>query len=183
MKNNMTAANLRSAFGGESMANMRYRYWGGKATKEGYPNIGRLFEAVAFAEWAHARNHFAELGELHGDFLVASMGGFGDSRTEDHLQWAIEGENYEIEEMYPSFKVVAEMQGEKKALRSINYALAAEQNHSDLFGKALAMLRQGHDYPDETLFQVCEVCGHTREGEAPDKCPICGAPKNRFHQY
>ncbi|MFA5191351.1 MAG: hypothetical protein WC740_11530 [Verrucomicrobiia bacterium] len=27
---------------------------------------------------------------------------------------------------------------------------------------------------------VCEVCGHTVVGEAPDKCPICGARKEEF---
>ena len=27
---------------------------------------------------------------------------------------------------------------------------------------------------------VCEVCGHTAEGEAPDICPVCGAKKEKF---
>ena len=27
---------------------------------------------------------------------------------------------------------------------------------------------------------VCSVCGYTVEGEAPDKCPICGAVKDVF---
>ena len=49
MENNMTAANLRSAYGGESMAYMRYKVWGDKAKKDGYPNVARLFEAVAYA--------------------------------------------------------------------------------------------------------------------------------------
>jgi rubrerythrin len=31
--------------------------------------------------------------------------------------------------------------------------------------------------------QVCEVCGYTLEGEAPDKCPVCNAPKNKFKKY
>ena len=32
-----------------------------------------------------------------------------------------------------------------------------------------------------TDIQVCQVCGCTLEGEAPEKCPICGAPKKMFH--
>ncbi|MFH1639714.1 MAG: rubredoxin-like domain-containing protein, partial [Chloroflexota bacterium] len=24
------------------------------------------------------------------------------------------------------------------------------------------------------------VCGNTVEGETPEKCPICGAPRSRF---
>ena len=54
--NEMTASNLKSAFGGESMAHMRYLCWGEAAIKEGYPNVGNLFEAVAYAERVHAGN-------------------------------------------------------------------------------------------------------------------------------
>ena len=28
--------------------------------------------------------------------------------------------------------------------------------------------------------EVCGICGHTLVGDAPDKCPVCGAPKARF---
>ena len=27
---------------------------------------------------------------------------------------------------------------------------------------------------------VCKVCGYTAEGEAPEKCPVCGAGKDAF---
>ena len=27
---------------------------------------------------------------------------------------------------------------------------------------------------------VCSVCGYTAEGEAPEKCPVCGAAKSAF---
>ena len=34
----------------------------------------------------------------------------------------------------------------------------------------------------KTLFK-CTVCGYVHEGaEAPDKCPKCGAPKEKFEQ-
>jgi len=32
---------------------------------------------------------------------------------------------------------------------------------------------------DEPYF-VCPVCGNTVAGEAPEKCPICGAPRSSF---
>ena len=59
----MTAANLRNAYGGESMAHMRYKIWGERAGKEGFPNVERLFKAIASAETIHAGNHFRELGK------------------------------------------------------------------------------------------------------------------------
>jgi rubrerythrin len=43
----ITAANLRNAHGGESMAHMRYQIWGDKAYQDGYRNIARLFGAIA----------------------------------------------------------------------------------------------------------------------------------------
>ena len=27
---------------------------------------------------------------------------------------------------------------------------------------------------------VCTICGYTAEGEAPEKCPVCGAGKEAF---
>jgi rubrerythrin len=29
---------------------------------------------------------------------------------------------------------------------------------------------------------VCSVCGYVAEGEAPEKCPQCGAPKAKFNE-
>lgn len=182
VKNNMTAADLRSAFGGESMAHMRYLVWGGDAKRKGFPNVARLFEAVAWAEQVHADNHFRALGEVQGDFLVASMGGFGMGTVQEHLEWAKAGEDFEIHEMYPAYYAVAELQKEKEAMRSIRFALEAEKNHSDLFGKAAALVAEGKDYLDVPI-QVCPICGHTVEGEAPERCPICGAKKERFRAF
>jgi len=73
----MTAANLRNAYGGESMAHMRYGIWGDKAEKDGYPNVARLFRAIASAETVHATGHFRELGSEPGDALCASGAVFG----------------------------------------------------------------------------------------------------------
>ncbi|NLY53412.1 MAG: rubrerythrin family protein [Firmicutes bacterium] len=181
-KNNTTAANLRSAFGGESMAHMRYLAWGADAKKQGFPHVARLFEAVAYAEQIHAHAHFQELKNITGDFLVPAMAGFGKGTVVEHLQWAKAGEDYEINEMYPAFAAVAELQGEKGALRAIRYALEAEKNHSELFGKAADLVADGQDFPDVPIV-VCPVCGHTREGDAPERCPICGVPGERFARF
>lgn len=100
--NEITAANLRSAFGGESQAHMRYIVWGKKAEEEGFPNVARLFRVISYAEEVHASKHFHELANVSGDFLVASMAGFGLASTSENLQGAIDGENFEGEQIYPS---------------------------------------------------------------------------------
>ena len=28
--------------------------------------------------------------------------------------------------------------------------------------------------------QICDVCGYTVEGDAPETCPICNAPASQF---
>jgi len=30
---------------------------------------------------------------------------------------------------------------------------------------------------------ICEVCGHTAEGTAPERCPICQAARDRFKAF
>lgn len=46
----MTAANLRSAYGGESQARTRYNIWGDVAEKDGFKNVAKLFRATSDAE-------------------------------------------------------------------------------------------------------------------------------------
>ncbi len=111
----ITGANLRNAHGGESMAHMRYVVWGVRALEEGFSNVARLFRAIASAETVHASNHFRELKEQIGDALCASMAVFGLGSTSQNLQGGINGETYEINEMYPTYLETAKFQGEKGA--------------------------------------------------------------------
>jgi rubrerythrin len=178
----MTAANLRSAYGGESMAHMRYKAWGAKAEKDGFPNVARLFRAISYAEQVHATNHFIELKNESGDFLVASGAGFGLGTTSENLQGAINGENFEVDEMYPVYIEGAKLQTEKGARLSFHYAISAEKIHAAMFQEAKQAVDAGKD-AELGPVQICEVCGYTHEGNAPDKCPICGAAKNKFKTF
>lgn len=172
----MTAGNVRSAHGGESMAHMRYKVWGAKAQSDGFPNVARLFRAISHAEEVHGSNHFKVLGREGGGFLVASMAGFGLGTTSQNLAGAIEGETFEITEMYPSYMEVAKAQGEGDALQSFSYAYSAEKIHAEMYKKAKQAVDRGQDVALGPV-QICGNCGHTLEGQAPDKCPICRASK------
>jgi rubrerythrin len=164
----MTEENLKVAFAGESQAYMKYAIFADKAEEEGYPEVARLFRAISFAERVHATNHLRELGDI-GD-TVANLG------------TAMEGENYENTEMYPAFNAVAKLQGERGAMLSIHYALEAEKIHEAMYGEAKNMVASGSDIQSAPVF-VCPVCGHTVIGEAPDKCPICATPKEKYRQF
>ena len=164
----MTQANLEAAFAGESQACIKYTIFADKAERQGYPEVARLFRAIAYAEQVHATNHLRELG------------GIGD--TVANLAAAIEGENHENVEMYPAFDAVAKLQGEKGAVRSIHYALEAEKIHEVMYGEAKESVAAGKDIESAPVY-VCPVCGHTVIGEAPDKCPVCGLPKKKYHEF
>lgn len=180
--NAMTSSNLKSAFGGESMAHMRYLVWGEFAKKEGFPNVGNLFIATAYAEQVHAHNHFRELKDQVGDADVTAGAGFGLTTTSENLQGAINGEKHEVEQMYPAFMAVAELQGEKGSLRSFKYAIEAEKTHITLFSAAKAAVDSGVDYDQDTV-HVCNVCGHTLAGDLTDSCPVCKVGVNMFKTF
>lgn len=164
----MTEANLRSAFAGESQAHMKYLIFAEKAEEEGYSNVARLFRAIAYAEQVHATNHFKALGDLGGSV--------------ENLGAAIDGETYEVEEMYPAFDAVANLQEEKEAQRSIHFALEAEKIHAAMYQQARQSVESGKDMEVGQIV-ICSVCGYTGEGEPPDRCPVCGAPAERFKKF
>lgn len=182
VKNAMTSDFLHSAYGGESMAHMRYLIWGDMAEKEGFPNVARLFRAVSFAEQVHASNHFREIGGDIADATVAAGGVFGPNKTVDNLQGAINGELHEVEQMYPVYLNTAEFQKEAGAQHSFHFALEAEKQHAELFGKALAAVKAGKDM-ELTAIYVCPVCGHTILDNPPERCPVCGAKKEAYHKF
>jgi len=162
-----TQENLQSAFAGESQANRRYLFFADKAEKEGHPQIARLFRAAAEAETVHARKH------------LETMDGIGSTR--DNLGAAISGEGYEFKEMYPGFIEQAESENNKRAEVTFRFANEVEKIHHGLYEEALKVVEAGQKLKDESYF-VCQVCGCTAAGEAPERCPVCGAPRNKFNR-
>ena len=160
-----TQDNLQEAFAGESQANRKYLFFAEKADESGLKQVARLFRAAAEAETIHARNHLKVLDGIKSD--------------KENLQAAIGGEHEEFSSMYPSFIQQANAEGNSKAERSFDLANKVEQIHHDHFQTALKTLESGGSFKDAPYY-VCQVCGNTVEGEAPERCPICGAPRSRF---
>ena len=171
-----------SAFAGESEAHMRYLYFANVAEKEGFPNVARLFRAIAYSEQIHAHNHFKKLEHLKDGFLTVAHAPFGPGNTSKNLELAIMGEEYEIDEMYPVYLEIAKMQNEKGAEISFKWALECEKAHARLYKMAKEYVDKGEDAPIGSIY-VCGVCGYTVEGDVPDRCPICGAPKEKFKEF
>lgn len=157
-----TVDNLKNAFAGESQANRKYLAFAKKADEEGLKQVAKLFRAAAEAETVHAHSHLRVLGSV--------------KTTKENLQDAINGETYEFTKMYPQMIEEAKKEGNKQALQSFEYANNVEKTHAALYQKALNNLGN-----NETVdYFVCPFCGHTAEKDAPDKCPVCTAPKAKF---
>jgi len=161
----MTEENVKGALAGESQAHIRYLAFAEKAATENLPNVARVFKANAYSEQIHATNH------------LKTLSGIGN--TKDNLAAAVGGENFEVEEMYPAYLVVAQAQGEKVAETWFNAALHAEKVHRAIYQAAKKVVESGRDIAFMPV-HVCSMCGFTMEGEAPEKCPVCGTPRDKF---
>jgi rubrerythrin len=160
--------NLEAAFAGESQANRRYTSFAQKAEKDGFPNVARLFKAAAHSEAMHARNHLRAMESIQD--------------TLENLKQAVQGENYEVISMYPDFIEEAQREGKQKAETTFKWAIEAEKAHEKFYNQAIEAVNSQKDL-DNTPYFVCEGCGYTVAKEAPENCPVCGAPKKMFKQF
>ena len=159
-----TEQNLKDAFAGESQANRKYLAFSKKAEQEGHKRAAKLLRAAAAAETVHAHSHLREQG--------------GVKSTRENLLEAINGESYAFQSMYPQMIEDARAENRPGALKSFEYANAVEKVHAALYKKVLEALEQ--DKGKDADFHVCQVCGYTVEGEAPDECPVCKSKKQAF---
>jgi len=162
-----TKDNLQEAFAGESQANRKYLAFAKKAEQDGFSQVAKLFRAAAEAETIHAHAHLKAMG--------------GINNTEQNLNEAIQGETDEFTSMYPDMIKTAKKEDEQEAMISFFRANKVEEVHAGLYKKALESVKSGKDLEAADI-HVCELCGNTVEGEAPDVCPFCGAKKDQFHK-
>lgn len=160
-----TSENLKGAFAGESQANRRYLAFAHKAEEEGFPQVAKLFKAAAEAETVHALNHIMVMGVTKS--------------TAENLEDAVAGETFEYKHMYPDYLKTAKKEKKTQAVWSFNVAEQVERVHAFLFKKAIKALKSGKEFAKADYY-VCSVCGNTVEDDAPDRCPVCASPKEKY---
>ena len=163
-----TIENLKAAFAGESQARNKYTYFAKVARKEGYHYIAKVFEESAANEERHAKDEFQLLN------------GIGD--TAANLEEAVNGENYETVDMYPTFAKEAEEEGNMEAAILFKQVAKIEAHHRDRYQRCLDMVKNDTVFKrDEPIKWKCSQCGFTYEGtEPPPKCPACKHPKEYY---
>ena len=158
-----TEKNLAYAFAAESKASVRNATFAKKAEIEGYSQIARLFRAVSDAESVHARR-----------YLLLMRGKIGS--TEENLETAFQNEIKANVEEYPKLIKDASEEGNRSVLKTFSQARDVESLHAELYKKALNNMISDR----EIDYHVCQVCGYISEEAAPQRCPICGAVKDKF---
>jgi len=157
-----TEHNLKEAFAGESQANRKYLAFAQKAREEGFPGVAKLFEAAAAAETIHAHKHLRVLKGIRS--------------TRENLEEAVSGETHEFKSMYPKMIEEAQAEGHKQAEISFSYANEVEKVHAELYKEAL---KDPENFPIKDWY-LCPICGYTVADEPPERCPVCGAKKEKF---
>lgn len=168
LKGTKTEKNLMTAFAGESEARNKYTYFASKAKKDGYVQIGKIFEETAENEKEHAKLWFK---------LLEGIGS-----TLDNLKAAAEGENYEWTDMYSTFAKEAKEEGFTEIATLFEGVAAIEKEHEERYRQLLANIEGGLVFSKEgdTVWQ-CSNCGHICVGKnAPDLCPVCNHPQSYF---
>jgi rubrerythrin len=177
MKVGTTLENLMTAYNGESNASARYAEFAKKAEADGYLKVAQLFRAASASEKIHAATHGTVIEKLGGT-PKATIDSIKVGTTRENLEAALQGETYEKTTMYPMFLQKARSERNRDAMRSINYAKAAEEEHAKFYQAALDNLDSYKEAGPG--WSVCQVCGFTVTKVDFAKCPICLNPKEKY---
>lgn len=170
LKGTRTEANLMAAFAGESQAYTKYTYYASKAKKDGYVQIGAIFEETAKNEKEHAKIWFKLLHD----------GGIPD--TAANLADAAAGENFEWTDMYAGFAKEAREEGFDRIAYLFESVGKVEKEHEERYRKLLSNVENKLVFTKEgdAIWQ-CSNCGHIEIGKsAPALCPVCDHPQSYF---
>jgi rubrerythrin len=161
-----TRKNVYDAFIGEAKAYFRLLAYAERADEEEVPQVALLFRAVAESERVHATRHM----NLMKDLIVKD--------TDTNLEKSFQREKSISENEYPDMIKDAEDEGEKTAAVTFSQARDVEVYHAKLCERAIMKVIKD----EVSAYQICQVCGYVTDRAAPDKCPVCGAPKDKFKE-
>ena len=170
LKGTKTEKNLMEAFAGESQARNKYTYFASRAKKEGYEQIGAIFEETANNEKEHAKIWFKLL--CGGDIPA----------TTENLKAAAAGEHYEWTEMYKRMAEEARAEGFDAIALLFESVGKIEKEHEERYLKLLKNIEDGAVFAKkEKSVWICRNCGHIVDSEkAPQKCDVCSHPQSYF---
>lgn len=173
LKGSKTEECLKRALAGESQACVKYSFYAKKAKKDGYEQIGAIFDETSKNEHTHAKIWFKL---LHGGDVPS---------TPENLVDAAAGEEYEYEDMYKDFAATAREEGFDDIARLFERVGEIERTHMERYRKLLSNIEEGIVFSrDGDRLWMCRECGHIHVGKnAPEVCPVCKHPQAFFELH
>lgn len=156
---------VHTAYTGEAKAVVRLNVFADKAETEGYPQIGRLFRAIARSEEFKCQRALKLLKEV--------------GSTEQNLAESFESETKVAGVAYNSFVKLAEEQGDRASSMYFSQSKDVEEAHAKLYKEAMDHVMEER----ETTYYICTFCGYIADGILPESCPVCGVGKEKFEEF
>jgi rubrerythrin len=159
-----TEKQLARTFALLSKASARKKIYSHIATRRERPEVARLLRAMAKSEAVQARR------------LFNSLRGSVDT-TDGYLKTVFGKEMPDILENYAEL-IKSATDERPSLLHALSQLRAAETR-----------LRSFYSYDDKNInvnknaeYFVCKFCGYLSVDCPPEKCPICGASRDAFHE-
>lgn len=167
-----TLENLKTAVAGESQAYAKYGIYGEIARKEGYEQIGDIFDMTAANERAHA--------ELWLSLICEGI----PATTQKALENAAGGEHYEWTDMYADFARTAREEGFENIAALFDMVGGIEKEHEARYRRFIEMLQSGKAFTEDgEAVWLCRSCGYIHHGKsAPMVCPVCKKKQAYFQR-
>ncbi|MBU1275006.1 MAG: hypothetical protein KJ720_06485 [Proteobacteria bacterium] len=154
-------AHLREAFLLASLAQARLELFAQQARSRQRPREAGFYAALAASLKVHARR-----------FLMLMRGKLGDGPANlgetvgEMLPGLLKG--------YAELVAGADQAGQRVAGTALDQSAQVAQRQAEL-ARAL-------ENPGKSLgtYLVCSICGWLATGEAPERCPVCGAVHDKF---
>ncbi len=156
---------LSVEFAEECQIQRRYIAFAEKAQADGFPNVAKLFRAVAAAEVVHANMVLAAMKNVRS--------------TTENLQLSADFEDWLGRFVLPASLKAAEKDHDLPRTLLFHKVLGAGEDHSKVFHDALKAVSKRADIADAPI-HVCPGCGNVMVGGTPDTCPICANERSTF---
>jgi rubrerythrin len=176
MVNNFTESqtyrNLLDAYNRELIYSAKYLIYGERARREGYQQIGNIFDQTAGNDRQHAEIWLKFI--LQSDQLPTTLVNLRESAAE---------ENYDGTNLFLEYARIAREEGYTDIANMFEGIAAIERHHYFRFNTLANNIENNQVFcKASSVVWICMRCGNLVWSEcAPVICPICGFPQG-FYQ-
>ena len=164
MPDTKTNRPLAHAFAELSKAAARRKVYSRIAAKGGRPEVAHFLRAMSASEKAQARRLF--------NSLIGKV-----DTSKEYVTTIFEKEVQNILETY-SYLIDNATAERPALLPALTQLRAAETRLRSFYSQDSNDINVNED----AGYYVCQFCGYLSVDQAPDKCPICGASSDAFHE-